>query len=440
MWDESDWSRVEEGEEELECPLPLECHLQELLSREEVFPAGAGVEDGLPQTLIPNNPVPYPMENAEWIPWNAQQVDTPAWWQELQGVLGHNDHWEFAGKVQALFNLPKVQSHVMGVDSDHSAPLDSGEIHIYATSRSAVWQLRLLDCAATEDPCLHKALQYWAEKTQLPVPVEPHHLVESVLELWQMMEPLVSFTDEEVLKDVLHSNWVEISLPELAEPAPWDCNHSCQTHPRGSLLAAHGKTTSSTNHYHCPDDLTNHSDPGGGTMTGKVWKPAPDPSTGVCRDCAIPARGWLAICHHWDPSWRGWPTQPVWDCGINVNSDLTDPTPHNRGGSPRHDKLNSQHGGSGAWPCCGGLPGHSPRGTVWQQRLSFPLEMSDACSPTSKVYSFTIWHVCYDVHIPDCSVKTLLNVQQFYRLHCRQLFYSRGLDTRIQISNLVYPS
>ena len=47
MQDDSNWLRVEGGEEQLECPPPLEPHLQELLSGEEMFLASTGVEDGL---------------------------------------------------------------------------------------------------------------------------------------------------------------------------------------------------------------------------------------------------------------------------------------------------------------------------------------------------------------------------------------------------------
>ena len=67
-WDGSDWSRVEGGEEELQCSLLLEPHLQELLGGEDLFLAGTGVEDGLLHTLMPDNPIPSTMENAEWIP------------------------------------------------------------------------------------------------------------------------------------------------------------------------------------------------------------------------------------------------------------------------------------------------------------------------------------------------------------------------------------
>ena len=106
--------------------------------------------------------------------------------------------------------------------------------------------------------------------------------------------------------------------------------------------------TSTTNHYHHLDGLKNHSDPGGDATTGEVWKPAPDPLAGVCGDCMIPVGGWPTVSHHQDPSWRGQPTQPIWNHGIDVKSDLTDPTPCHRGDAPRHDKLYSQHSGSGA--------------------------------------------------------------------------------------------
>ena len=80
-------------------------------------------------------------------------------------------------------------------------------------------------------------------------PSEPHHLVESVLELRWVMELMVSFTDEEVLTATAPSNWVEVPVSRLAEPASADPHHShshshshnTQAHPRGSLMAAHGR-------------------------------------------------------------------------------------------------------------------------------------------------------------------------------------------------------
>ena len=63
-----------------------------------------------------------------------------------------------------------------------------------------------------------KALQYWAEKAQLPIPGNPCQLAESMLELWWMMAPLTMFMDEEVLEDVPSSNWVKITPSRLLEP------------------------------------------------------------------------------------------------------------------------------------------------------------------------------------------------------------------------------
>ena len=63
-----------------------------------------------------------------------------------------------------------------------------------------------------------KALQYWAEKTQPPIPGEPNQLAESVLEHQWMMDPLSMFMDKEVLEDVPPSNWVKIMPSRLVEP------------------------------------------------------------------------------------------------------------------------------------------------------------------------------------------------------------------------------
>ena len=88
-----------------------------------------------------------------------------------------------------------------------------------------------------------KALQYWAEKAHPPIPSEPHQLVESMLELWQMMELLTMFTDEEVLNDVPPSNWVKIMPSRSTEPTQQECSHSrmCWACTRESFLAAYGK-------------------------------------------------------------------------------------------------------------------------------------------------------------------------------------------------------
>ena len=132
-----------------------------------------------------------------------------------------------------------------------TSPLIPGEILVHAASRPTIWQSRLLDHVAKKTLAYAKALQYWTEKAQLSVPSKPYCEVESIVELCWAMDLMVSFTNEEVLKDALPSYWVEITfpwpadlaLPQPAQPAQWECSHSrsCWAEPRGFLSAAHGE-------------------------------------------------------------------------------------------------------------------------------------------------------------------------------------------------------
>ena len=93
-----------------------------------------------------------------------------------------------------------------------------------------------------------RALQYWADKAQQPIPGQPHCLVKSVMELQQAMELLFSFTEAGVFPAMVPSNLTEVSSPRPIEPIPWDPCHShshrqsSQAFPRGSLLAAQGES------------------------------------------------------------------------------------------------------------------------------------------------------------------------------------------------------
>ena len=110
------------GEEEWECPLPLEPNLQELLSGEETFLASAEAGDCFLWTLMPDDPKPFPMWHVDWLWWHTCQVDMPAWWLELWEVLGHDGHWQFMWKVQASIEVPKAWNHVKGVGNNHTPP------------------------------------------------------------------------------------------------------------------------------------------------------------------------------------------------------------------------------------------------------------------------------------------------------------------------------
>ena len=222
------------------CLPPLKPHLQELLGGEDL----AGAE-------VSYDPDPSPLHHADWIPWCTCQVEMPTWWKELQEIPSNNDCRDFAWKVHALFEVPKACNWMKGVDNDHIPPpaphsLGKHRVMLPPDSRFSNEDYRLTQPCQTLT--YNRVLQHWAERAQLPSPGELCHLVESVVELWWAMEPLDSFTDKEVFAATVPSNWAEISLPRPAEPALWDCrlSRSCQTHPRGSLLVAHGESQSPT--------------------------------------------------------------------------------------------------------------------------------------------------------------------------------------------------
>ena len=101
-----------------------------------------------------------------------------------------------------------------------------------------------------------RALQYWTEKIQPPIPGQPQCLVKSVMELQWAMELLVSFMKVGVFTAAAVSNWMDVSSPRPMEPISQDpcsdhshsCSHSWnnQACPRGSLLAAWGESWPTT--------------------------------------------------------------------------------------------------------------------------------------------------------------------------------------------------
>ena len=251
--DDSDWSRLKGGEEELECPLPLDPPSSSSWVGGNVPSWHRGWRQ-LPANFDARGPQTFPYAKCGVDMVVHSQVEMLAWWQELWEVPGHNDHQELTWKVQGLFELPKVQCCALRVDNDHSAPPAHSSLERYQFMPPPDLQFGSQDYQLAKPQktlTYTKALQYWVEKAQLLVPGKPHHVLESIVELCWAMEPVVSFMDEEVLKDASPSNWVEITLSQPAKPAPlwlvepaqWDCSHSrsCWDHPRGSLSAAHGK-------------------------------------------------------------------------------------------------------------------------------------------------------------------------------------------------------
>ena len=138
-------------------------------------------------------PKPSLNNTSEWIAWLADQVNTPTWWLELATVPRERDVEEFARKVQASFKLPKRRSCAQGTPMIYSAPPQALE-HDWFLPISNITFGRQDYCMQQPQKTLvyTKALQYWAEKAQLPHPGKPHQLAEGVQELarpWSLWPP-----------------------------------------------------------------------------------------------------------------------------------------------------------------------------------------------------------------------------------------------------------
>ena len=147
-----------EGDKDLESPPPLEPHLKQLLGEKEPSLVGAKVGDGLPPLLMsmPKDPEPSPLHQSVWIEWLARHVEMPPWWRELIKIPSYKDYQEFAQKVCATFEVPKVCNRVKRVDNYHT-PIGTPfnwKIPFPAACQQEVWFSGLPTCPTTPYHCL----------------------------------------------------------------------------------------------------------------------------------------------------------------------------------------------------------------------------------------------------------------------------------------------
>ena len=57
-----------------------------------------------------------------WLEFQAGQLGTPAWWEELGAVPGIEDRCKFTWKIRASFYVPEVQLRV-SPEHGYTAPL-----------------------------------------------------------------------------------------------------------------------------------------------------------------------------------------------------------------------------------------------------------------------------------------------------------------------------
>ena len=121
----------------------------------------------------------------DWIEWRGCRVDMPDWWQEIVGIPGINNFWELTQKIRASFELPQVKSEAQVVENNYLAP---------PAPKCIQWK----DFLPPPNPIF--PCQDWAEKSNVPMPGQPHLLVGCVLELRRAMEPYVAFSDDAILE------------------------------------------------------------------------------------------------------------------------------------------------------------------------------------------------------------------------------------------------
>ena len=146
-----------------------------------------------------------------WLEFQASQLGTPAWWEELAAVSGIEDRCKFTWKIRASFYVMEVHLRVSleWVYTTPPAPqiLDRGTFHPekFAYQDVRQWPILLMIAYA-------RFLQHWAEKHNLPKNPDFHPWAECVRELQQTVREFVKITCRDVMQGL------EIDKCEASHP------------------------------------------------------------------------------------------------------------------------------------------------------------------------------------------------------------------------------
>ena len=148
----------------------------------------------LPQPSIDN----YEM----WLEWQAYQLDTPNWWEELTTIPNVGGPKKLAWNICTSFKILGVRCETL---RNHK---------VYIAPKHIKWGMFLSNDLPYQDIQLKslqknlayaQSLQYWAEKASQPVPSEPCLLAMSICKLRWHMRRYTTFHDCNVLGS---SAWV----------------------------------------------------------------------------------------------------------------------------------------------------------------------------------------------------------------------------------------
>ena len=176
-----------------ELGLDVDCFLQELASstRED-----SGND---------SSPEPPAEDYERWVTWQGQALNMPDWWQELAEISEVDDPQELARKIRASFELPQQIGELHGMENYHLALLAPPWLcqKDFLLPQDPKFPCSDIWMAQVEKMMAYAlVLQFWAEKSNLPAPGQPHLLVGSVLELREVMESYFSFPTDAILSRV----------------------------------------------------------------------------------------------------------------------------------------------------------------------------------------------------------------------------------------------
>ena len=121
-----------------------------------------------------------------WLKFQAGQLGTPAWWEELGAVPGIEDRGKFTQKIRASFYVLEVWLRA-SLEWGYTAPpvpqiLDRGTFHLEKSAYLDVRQWPVLLTIAYA-----RCLQHWEEKQNPPRNLDFCPWAECMRELWQTM-------------------------------------------------------------------------------------------------------------------------------------------------------------------------------------------------------------------------------------------------------------
>ena len=177
----------------LELGPDVDCFLQEL--------ASSAREDSRSNS----SPEPPAEEYERWVAWWGQGLDMPDWWWELAEISEVDNYQELAQMIWASFEPPWQMHELHNMENYYLAPLVPPCLHwqdflLPPNPKFPCWDIREEQLEKTVTYA--QALQFWAEKSNLPTLGQPCVLVGSVLELRKVMESYISFFDGAVLDGV----------------------------------------------------------------------------------------------------------------------------------------------------------------------------------------------------------------------------------------------